>query len=275
MWLQDDNGGAKEDAYECYEHIKSLGRRCPTVDADGMVSKRAGIFAFIYFQEEVGKDGKLHLQGGFNLGEQRKMTIASVKAEFEYDGIHIENCRKDPEFNYNYCKKDEEHTGQPGTFMEFGIKPWDRHAVDQAMLGHMLERGITPEELANNYPITYMKYGQQYERTYKARQAYAASKRPKRNGCRTDVRWGITGAGKTTGIYNSHGRENVYVWCYDETFQSYGGQDVLLFDEFDGQVPISKMKQLCDSFPMKLSVKGERAVDANWSQVRPTSTHVS
>ncbi|WP_148501016.1 P-loop NTPase family protein [Paenibacillus rubinfantis] len=57
--------------------------------------------------------------------------------------------------------------------------------------------------------------------------------------------WGKTGVGKTRHVMEKFGYQNVYrVTDYIHPFDNYKGEDVILFDEFRGQLKIHDMTQL-------------------------------
>ena len=66
--------------------------------------------------------------------------------------------------------------------------------------------------------------------------------------------WGDTGSGKTRGIMDQYGYDNVYrVTNYNSgAFDSYAGQDIILFEEFSSQFPIEQMLVLLDGYPLML-----------------------
>lgn len=64
---------------------------------------------------------------------------------------------------------------------------------------------------------------------------------------------GATGTGKTRGILDTHGDENVYrVNDYLHPFDGYSCQNVLCFDEFRSQLRISDMLNYLDIYPIQL-----------------------
>ena len=65
--------------------------------------------------------------------------------------------------------------------------------------------------------------------------------------------WGPTGTGKTRYVMEKYGYENVYrVTNYKNPFDGYKAQDVLLFDEFRSNLPISDMLKYLDGYPVDL-----------------------
>ena len=72
--------------------------------------------------------------------------------------------------------------------------------------------------------------------------------------------FGTTGAGKTRSIYQAHIPRDIYrVTNYRSghgiSFDGYTGQDVLVFEEFNSQIPIEDMLNLLDRYPLQLPAR--------------------
>ena len=64
---------------------------------------------------------------------------------------------------------------------------------------------------------------------------------------------GATGAGKTRSVMEKYGYQNVYrVTDYDHPFDSYKGQDVIVFEEFRSSLKIQDMLNYLDGYPCEL-----------------------
>lgn len=67
---------------------------------------------------------------------------------------------------------------------------------------------------------------------------------------------GATGTGKTRGVLDMHGDENVYrVSDYQHPFDNYSCQPVLVFDEFRSSLKLSDMLNYCDIYPIELPAR--------------------
>lgn len=65
--------------------------------------------------------------------------------------------------------------------------------------------------------------------------------------------WGDTGAGKTRSVMETYGYSKVYqVTNYDHPFDSYIGQDVIIFEEFRSSLRIDDMLKYLDGYPLML-----------------------
>ena len=72
--------------------------------------------------------------------------------------------------------------------------------------------------------------------------------------------YGATGAGKTRGIYQRHDPRDIcritnYRGGRGVSFDSYSGQDVLVFEEFNSQIPIEDMLNFLDVYPLNLPAR--------------------
>lgn len=69
--------------------------------------------------------------------------------------------------------------------------------------------------------------------------------------------YGASGVGKTWGIFEQHDpweicRITNYRGARGISFDGYNGQDVLVFEEFNSQVPIEDMLNYLDIYPLHL-----------------------
>lgn len=72
--------------------------------------------------------------------------------------------------------------------------------------------------------------------------------------------YGATGTGKTRGIFEAHKAKNIYrVTNYRSgrgvNFDGYSIQDVLVFEEFNSQIPIEEMLNYLDVHPVELPAR--------------------
>ncbi len=68
--------------------------------------------------------------------------------------------------------------------------------------------------------------------------------------------WGRTETGKTRGIMDGYGYENVYrVTDYDHPFDGYNGQDVVVFEEFRSSLRLGDMLKYLDGYPVEFPAR--------------------
>ena len=174
-------------------------------------------------------------------------------------GAHIEGANGSHRENRDYLRKegkwldDAKHeTSVEGTFEESGELPPERDArkKQSEAIFAMIQDGADNAQILREYPsamnrLTHIDAARQtlLEEQFRKefRQLYVA------------YIWGKTGVGKTRGVMEKYGYENVYrVTNYDHPFDGYRGQEVILFDEFRSSLPIADMLKYLDGYPLTL-----------------------
>jgi len=174
-------------------------------------------------------------------------------------GAHIEAAKGSHRENRDYIRKegkwladDKHETNLPDTFEELGELPPDvdpRMKQSEAIL-EMIASGIGNADILREYPSA-MNH---LPRINQARQTLLEEKyRKVFRTLRAEYIWGKTGVGKTRKVMEQYGYENVYrVTNYKNPFDSYAGEDVILFDEFRSSLLISDMLKYLDGYPLML-----------------------
>lgn len=190
-----------------------------------------------------------------------RVRFSTVKKHFLQ--AHIEPVKGTVSQNISYIKKagkwsdTEKHdTIIEGSFEEWGQSPPDSKGKrsDMSELYQMISDGMTNAEiLAVN-----QDYILQIEKLDKVRTTLL-TERFKRT-CRFDLKviyiYGETGSGKTRGVLEKHGYENVYrVTDYNHPFDGYNCQPVICFDEFRSSLMLKDMLSYCDVYPIELPAR--------------------
>lgn len=135
---------------------------------------------------------------------------------------------------------------------EWGELPQERQGArtDIADLYEMIKDGYSDFEIMETNP----NYMMNLEKIERARQTYRDSLfSDSKRDVETTYIWGVTGAGKTRYVVEKYGYSNIYrVTDYSHPFDSYKGQDVILFEEFRSSLPISDMLKYLDIHPCEL-----------------------
>lgn len=138
---------------------------------------------------------------------------------------------------------------------EWGEIPNERQGsrTDLAELYEMIKDGMSNVEIMEKNP----KYMMHLDKIERARQAYKESLYMDTwRTIETTYIWGTTGSGKTRSVMEKYGYSNVYrVTDYDHPFDSYKGQDVILFEEFRSSLPISDMLKYLDGYPVEFPAR--------------------
>lgn len=211
---------------------------------------------FVVWQQERGAEGTVHLQGYIAFVNAR--TLKGVK-QLLGDRAHCEIARGSEDQNTAYCTKEESRVSGP---FQLGRAATPGKRTD---LTEAAEKVLSTGSIRDVDPTMIIKYA-------KGLNALAATVKPAMR-ARVEVfcLCGKTGIGKTWNIFNDY--PNVFrpllgnsgVW-----WDGYDGEDAVLFDEFEGQIQITKMLQYLDPYPMKLEIKGG-SVWANYTKVFITS----
>ena len=175
---------------------------------------------------------------------------------------HIETARGNSAQNRDYIMKSgkwesdkKRGTIIDGTFEEFGELPQERQGErsDLAFLYEKVKDGFSNYEILEENP-DFMLRLTDIERT---RQTIKAEEnRDIFRNLTTTYIWGSTGLGKTRSVMEKYGYRNVYrVTDYKHPFDSYKGEDVLIFDEFCGGLPITDMDNYLDGYPLDLPAR--------------------
>lgn len=202
----------------------------------------SGSIVYMVYGEEVGESGTPHLQGFISFSTRK--TFNGVKAILP-TGAHIETARGSPAQAANYCKKD-------GKFAEFGNCPGGSgQRSDLSLLYDRIKSGATYKEIAEEFPSQFLRYRHNILQTIRDLQ-------PERTApTNVVVLWGRTGAGKTRQVWDYHNRENIYVHTGEQWFDGYEGQEIVLFDDYNGsEFKLSYLLKLLDRYPMRVPVKG-------------------
>jgi len=206
--------------------------------------------SYLVFQLERGHaGGTLHLQGYAQF--DRKVRLSAVVACFEGDYAcpqprgHWEIARGTPAQNKEYCTKGDTRLDGP---FEFGAV-----SGGQGARTDLVEVSRRILETGNAYcdPAVFLKYGSNMLKLA------ATVPPPRRDDLHVVVIVGSTGIGKSYAVRDAY--PQVYCPYFGNSglwWDGYNGQEVVLLEEFNGQVPLQKMLQVLDPYPLFLECKG-------------------
>lgn len=234
---------------------------------------------YLVAQLEKGKDETPHVQGYIIFTNPR--TRRGVSRLPELKRAHLEVAIAGAEANTQYCTKEESRTDGPWTF---GTQPPGQGTrTDLLRFIAAASSGISRDTLlvqsANVYSRSYRWAEAIVQRQLKINateryttvttsMSFEASERLPSNTVRVRpdkrvyVFFGESGTGKTSAVFRTFGPENIFrlvsgdgsndsVW-----FDGYQGEDVLLLDDYYGQLKWSFFLQLLDIYPLRVAVKG-------------------
>lgn len=186
--------------------------------------------------DEIGENGTYHTH--IFLYRVNPMRFDMIKKLFPV--AHIEAAKGTIQENRDYIRKEGKYadsvkaeTNIKETFEESGEAPEERQGsrTDLQQLYGMIKDGMSTYEILETDPA-YMKRIDLIDRT---RQIIRYKEFEER--CRSEIevtyRYGKTGTGKSRSIIDKYGFKNVYrVTDNKHPFDSYEGQDVIVFEEF-------------------------------------------
>jgi len=197
------------------------------------------IATYVVYGREVGENRTPHLQGYAEFKGRR--TLSSVRSLL--GRAHWEPRRGTSEEAATYCKKD-------GSFFEAGVLSKRGRRKDLEEIREEIKAGASEVSIAENHFSQWVVY----RRSFSAyRQLVLGGERPVP---RVEVLYGPTGTGKTRYVYHRHTDERIWKWPGDQWFDGYDGQDVALFDDFSGEIGITKFLRVLDRYPERVPVKG-------------------
>lgn len=205
--------------------------------------------------DEVGEEGTYHT----HIYIQGKNGIRFSTIKNRFDGGHFEMAKGTAQQNRDYVAKvgkwlnDHKHeTSVQGTFEEFGELPIERQGKrnDLDDLYGMIKDGLSDYEILEQEP-SYMLHMDKIE---KARQTIIQEKyKNEWRNIKVTYIHGDTGSGKTRSVMETYGYSNVYrVTDYLHPFDSYKGQNVVIFEEYRSSFRIGDVLNYLDGYPLEL-----------------------
>jgi len=183
--------------------------------------------------------------------------FSTLKSKFP--GVHIEKALGTSKENRDYIRKDGKWkdsekgtTSVDGTFEEFGECPEEQQGKSREAdkILELLKDGANNLEVIEAVPSA-MKIIDKVERTRSMLRdvQFASSWRD----LTVTYIFGKTGLGKTRSVMDKYGYSNCYrVTDYRHPFDTYDGQDVIIFEEFRGGLKHGDMLNYLDGYPLLL-----------------------
>ncbi len=179
-------------------------------------------------------------------------TCAENRAYILKDG---EKFHKDETGAYSYIDSNGKHhegVNFSNTFFEVGECPDEhqgRSSASEVVLA-MIKDGYSNEDIVDAVPTAY----KDLEKLERTRSMYRDSRfRDSWRDLHVTYIFGKTGSGKTRSVMEQYGYLNCYrVTDYKHPFDTYDGQDVLIFEEFRGGLKHGDMLNYLDGYPLLL-----------------------
>ncbi len=203
-------------------------------------------FKYSCFQIEKGGNCETtHIQGFITF--KNPMTWSTFKNYFPC--AHFNKCISSNTDCKQYCSKQDTRIEGP---FEDGEFTEERARSDCKEFYQAVVSGVDKFQLAEINPRLFM---QQYRNIDTMRYEYLSSEFAKKDReVEVTYIYGPPETGKSRYVYNKYGYSKLYsVDDYRRgPFDDYCGEDVILFDEFKGQIDCTQMNRLIDRYPVKL-----------------------
>lgn len=221
-------------------------------------------FAAKYYciADEIATTGTFHTHV-FLLSDS-PIRFSTMKSRFPL--AHIEKAYGSAQENRDYIRKegkwastDKSETAIPGTFEEWGYLPSEREekAPLMAQLIQDIQAGkSTTEIILENPKLAFRIKDIDLLRQTLLTEKYSREKRK----VEVTYLYGATGVGKTHGIFQRFPAADIcritnYRGSNGVNFDAYRCQDVLVFEEFNSQIPIEDMLSYLDVYPLMLPAR--------------------
>ena len=218
--------------------------------------------AYFCMADEIATTGTYHTH--IFLYSPSPMRFSTIKGRFPT--AHIEKAYGSAKDNRDYIRKEgrwadteKAETAVPETFEEWGDLPSEKEEAspDKYRLLQSLREGMTSLEAVEDNPDRFYHYREiETVRQSILEDTYSTIMRQ----VEVTYLFGASGTGKTRGIFERHNPKSIcritdYGGKNGVRFDSYHGQEVLVFEEFHSQIPISAMLNYLDIYPIILPAR--------------------
>lgn len=205
--------------------------------------------------DEIGQEGTYHTH--LYIACSGGVRASTLHKKFK--GAHRDIAKGTSAENRDYVTKSgkwastaKAETSVDGTFEEWGELPIERQGQrnDISDLYSMIKDGLSDYEILEQSP----DYLLHLDKIDRVRQTVVQENYKKQwRDLEILYVWGDAGSGKTRGVMDKYGYENVYrVTDYLHPWDSYRGQDVVVFEEFRSSLRIGDMLNYLDGYPLEL-----------------------
>jgi hypothetical protein len=218
-------------------------------------------FRYACLSREIGENGTPHIH--LFIYAKSRIRFSTIKKRFPT--AHIDKAYGSVVDNIAYITKtgkwentDKAETSVEGSFKEYGEAPsaLEEHSPELSQILDDIVSGMSTSEIITEYPQHIFRVNA----IDTVRQTFLADKYRERmrSVCVTYIH-GASGVGKTRGIYKHFPAESICrITSYSKNgvkFDSYCGQEVLVFEEFASQIPIEEMLNYLDVYPLMLPAR--------------------
>jgi len=223
---------------------------------------------FIVYQLEVAPEtGHLHCQGYVQLTKQLGKKRVQ---ELLRNPCHLEAANGSLEENITYCTKEETRLDGTSPVQRGKPKEQGRRTDLETLAQRIVREGKVTEELARENPGHYVRYFRGFQALSNKINKPKDRRKPK-----VFFYWGAPGCGKSRLAHTLFPTAYSAVDMKENWFDGYDQEDTVIFDDFEGNIPLRNMLKLLDYYRLQLPVKGSFApIAANCfvftSNIEPT-----
>jgi hypothetical protein len=215
-------------------------------------------YQYLIIGEEVAKTGTPHLQSYVYFKNERSWKAVQRILGHSWIGV----ARGTAAQNQTYCSK-EKLMFEDGQMPEQGARKDLEELKDAIMAGEM-----TVDDICIDNPMMFHKYGRTLERI----QTIALRRRHRSHMTKGVWYWGKTGVGKSHKVFEDYSWEKCYVkQLEDEWWDGYTGQEIVILNEFRGQLTIGQLLKLTDRWVENVKQRCKEPVPFLAKEVRVTS----
>lgn len=209
--------------------------------------------------DETGENGTPHTH--IYVYYENAVYFSTMKNRFPE--AHIETAQGSSQENRDYIRKEgkylnseKKETNHSETFEEYGEMPLDKSAKNETVseqVLRMVQDGCSNSEIIQRFP----SYGTKIQHLDRMRQTFLEEKfKNEWRDVKVTYIYGEAGTGKTRYVMDTYGYENVYkVTGYENPFDNYRGEPVLLLDEFHSSLLFNELLQYLDGYPCRLPAR--------------------
>lgn len=203
--------------------------------------------------------GRIHDQGWVYFEAQRGSAkgVAKQLATDKLKGMQgkVTMCNGNIDHQDDYCDKQQ----KPGELREFGVKPKPGKRTDiEEVVRKIKNDGLRVDQLALDDPNIVHQYGRTLDRVEDI------VLRSRFRTWMTEGVWlyGPTGVGKSHTAFEGFNPETHYVLEMTDNgwWDGYAGQEIVILNEFRGQIPFGRLLDLVDKWPVKVPRRGREPV---------------
>lgn len=226
------------------------------------IIKRLKNVSYVIIGLEVGKEGTEHIQGYFEVPNPR--VVGGLSKALKCAHLEPRNGTRDQAITY--CKKD-------GKFLEWYATPdqpppGQGARTDLKELVSAIRDGLKVDDIVIENPAIYHQYGRTFNKVEDL-----AMRRKYRTEMTTCIwYWGPTGVGKSHVAFDGYSPTTHYVYPNDNGWwDGYAQQEVVILNDFRGEIPYNEMLQMIDKYPHWVRRRGREPLPFTTKHVIVTS----